>query len=338
MFSKLIDVAKEIRLELVEVYWILLIPLVCSLIAIELIKSGDEPAKPGNILKRVIISILLLISFNEVINVIGMLGDGVINKIDRLSDFKEVLKNLGPKKANLSNEWFNLREHILYVFSLFSYIIAYLGFFIAEALTQFVWLVLYTISPLMILAYIPQATANITMNLYKGLVKVIIWKLLWVVLGALLLKLAMEPEISGFEDYIMSIVMNLCIGFSMLFVPMAARSLINDGLEGATSAMSAIPTMATTGHIKATSKALAKGGVNKGTSTLGFAGRPLKNLANRSLQATRHNQVFSKKVKRPIKSAHNWYLELGMNKEQKNNFRKNMRKQYDIQRKKSRKN
>lgn len=167
------------RADLIEVYWILLVPLVCFLMAIELFKGGDEQPQGARILKRVVISILLLISFNQVVNVIGMLGDGVVDKIDKLSNLKEVLQSLGPKEENLSNEWFNLREHFLYLLSLVSYIIAYLGFFVAEVLTQFVWVILYTISPLMILAYIPVQTANVTGNLYKGLVKVIIWKILW---------------------------------------------------------------------------------------------------------------------------------------------------------------
>ena len=80
-------------------------------------------------------------------------------------------------------------ENILYAFSLIAYIIAYLGFFVAEALTQFVWVILYTVSPLMILAYVPVQTANVTSNLYKGLVKVVLWKIMWTILGALLLKM-----------------------------------------------------------------------------------------------------------------------------------------------------
>lgn len=250
MFNNIVSVAKDIRADLIEVYWILLVPLVCLLIVVELIKDSDSPPQGGRILKRVVISILLLMTFNFVANTIGLIGDGIIEKIDQIENMQEVLKNIGPKKENLSNEWFNLREHILYAFSLIAYIIAYLGFFVAEALTQFVWIILYTISPLMILAYVPAQTANITANLYKGLVKVVVWKILWCVLGALLLKMASEPMITGMADWILAIVMNLCIGLSMLFIPVATKSLINDGLEGAASALGAVPTFAATKFMK----------------------------------------------------------------------------------------
>ena len=84
---------------------------------------------------------------------------------------------------------FDLRGHILYTLALLAYLVAYLGFFVTESLVHFVWVVLYTLSPLMILAYVAKATANVTVNLYKGLVKVVVWKILWTVLSVLLLKL-----------------------------------------------------------------------------------------------------------------------------------------------------
>src|ERR1019366_6233584 len=94
-------------------------------------------------------------------------------------------------------------------------------------------------------------TASITASLYKGLIQVVTWKILWSLLGVLLLKLALDTENTGVEDYIMSIVVNLCIGVSMLFIPIFTKSLINDGLQGAATGLAAIPTMAAASAIKA---------------------------------------------------------------------------------------
>ena len=63
------------------------------------------------------------------------------------------------------------------------------------------------------------------------------------VLGVLLLKLAMNPQVGNMEDYLLSIILNLCIGLSMLFIPIATRSLINDGLESAASALASASAM-----------------------------------------------------------------------------------------------
>jgi hypothetical protein len=93
----------------------------------------------------------------------------------------------------------------------------------------------------MILCFVAPAVAGVTRALYSGLIKVIVWKVLWLILGALLLKLAQNASYNGLSDYLTAIVMNLCIGFSMLFVPLATKSLLKDGLEGISGTLSAIP-------------------------------------------------------------------------------------------------
>lgn len=250
MFQNLIAIARELRGELVEVYWVLLVPLLLILTILEMVKDNREPINVVDILRRTVISILLLMSFEETMNAISFIGDGILQKVSLKGNLWEVLTNLGPNKENVSNDWFNLREHVLYALSVLAYIIAYLGFFLAEAMTHFVWTILYILSPLMILAFIPKVTAQITVNLYQGLFKVLLWKILWTILGVLLLKLAIEPQYSGLEDYLQSIVMNLCIGLSMLFIPMATKSIINDGLSGAATVAVALPAAAVAQAIK----------------------------------------------------------------------------------------
>ncbi len=277
MFDQLAIVAKDIRLEILEIYWMLLVPLVLLLIVLEFFKAQKDQIDVFDILRRVVISIFLLLSFDYTINVIGMIGDGVIEKIDKITDVWEVLQNLGPNYEDSSSSMFDLRGHILYVFALLAYIIAYLGFFVAEALTHLVWVILFTVSPLMILAYVPKSTANVTANLYKGLLKVIIWKCLWTILGVLLLKLAMNPQIGGLEDYLLSIILNLCIGLCMLFIPIATRSLINDGMESAASALASAPAMAAATTAKLYATKVIKQGAAKTWGASKFAAKPLTN-------------------------------------------------------------
>ncbi len=279
MFGSLAGIAKDIRVEILEIYWILLIPLVLLLVIMESLKGSGNTVDVFDILRRVVVSMIMLFSLDYTIHMIGMVGDGVIGKIDKIANVWEVLTHLGPKEKDLSGGLFDLRGHILYIFSLISYIVALLGFFVAEALTHFVWVVLFTISPLMILAYVPKSTSHITVNLYKGLIKVVIWKILWTVLGVLLLKLAMSPQFHSMEDFIMSIVLNLCIGLSMLFIPIATRSLINDGLESAASALASAPAMATVTAAKFYAQKFAKQGMihtlGAGQSLGQFMAKPL---------------------------------------------------------------
>ncbi|MCB9092878.1 MAG: hypothetical protein H6621_00090 [Halobacteriovoraceae bacterium] len=311
MFSNIVEVAKDIHAEMLTVYWILIAPLVVLLIILEFFKGEQENPNVEAILKRAVISMLLLFSLNFVINTIGMIGDGIVGRIDKITNVWDVLKNLGPNYENSSGDWFNLRENILYAIAVLAYLIAYLGFFVAEALTHFVWVVLFVVSPLMILAYIPNQTASITGNLYKGLIKVIVWKVLWTVLGALLLKLAMNPQFTGLEDYLMAIVLNLCIGLSMLFIPIATRSLINDGMEGAASAIAAVPTMATATAIKSqAAKWMNKGG-RTAKDGLGFASKPLTN------PITGRAKIMSQKLQPRLEKMKHHYSEINLPKEAK---------------------
>ena len=220
------------------------------LIILEFLKEDQQPINVVYILRRTIISVLLLISFEEVMHTLSFLSDGILQKLDQKNNFLEVMGHFGPSTNSKSSSLFDFREHILYFIAIVAYMIAYLGFFFAEALTHFVWAILYIISPLMILAFIPRQTAFVTGNLYKSLIQVVLWRILWSTLGALLLRLAAELQFMGFEDYLEFIVMNLCVGVSMLLVPMATRSLINDGLSSTASGFATAPAQLAMKYIK----------------------------------------------------------------------------------------
>jgi hypothetical protein len=270
MFEYLGSVGAELHAQMVQMYWILLVPFVVFLFTLEVIK--DENPNLRDLFRRIVFSVLLLLTFDWTLQTIGILGDAVTEKINGLQRLSEVLQNLGPNYSG-KDSWFNVRETILYVFSIAAYLIAYLGFFVATALTHFVWTILYVAAPLMILMYVSRHTERVTMSLYKGLVQVVIWKILWSILGVLLLKLAIQPEVTGLEDYIMSIVVNLCIGFSMLFIPIATRSLISDGMSSVASTLAAVPALAAGGAVK---MAAAKYG-GKIAGAAAFAAKPATN-------------------------------------------------------------
>ncbi len=240
MSPEVLAVARSIRSEMIGIYWTLLPLVLVIMVIIELLAS--QP-KVGEILKRVFISVLLLITFPYVSGFIASIGDSITDKLTGLNDAYSVLSELGPKKMEGSQGggFFDLRGHFLYFLALLAYLIAYLGFFMADALTQYTWVLLEVCSPLMILCYVAPGVAGVTSSLYSGLTKVIVWKVLWLILGALLLQLAQNASYDGLSEYLSAIVLNLCIGFSMLFVPLATKSLLKDGFEGISGTLSAVP-------------------------------------------------------------------------------------------------
>lgn len=319
------EVGRQLRGELIEVYWTLLVPFVVLLIILEFFK--EEPPNVGDTLRRVVVSILMLYSFDYVINAIAMVGDGITDRIDGIQKLWDVLKNLGPNYNNASGEWFNLRETAIYFFNIAAYIIAYLGFFVATALIHFVWTVLYICSPLMILMYVSKSTAHVTKSLYTGLIQVVTWKILYSILGVLLLKMAMNPQVTGMEDYLMSIIVNLCIGVSMLFIPIATKSLVNDGLQGAASALAAVPTMAAGVAIKGAALAASKKLAAKGAMAGNFMSLPAQNWTGAKMDKMRARMEPTMVKAREMKEQ--WKV-LGMDKDKaarvrNQNFRRNNR-------------
>ena len=270
MFDFLPDVCRELRGNLIEVYWLLLIPYVVFSLCMEFFKIPETGSGAAKIIKRAVVSMLLLYSFEECMNVIAMISDGITDKIGGIVQLKDLLNKIGENYNKSEVSWLRMREAILYIISFLSYIVAYLGVFVAEVLIHLTWSILYVVSPLMILMHVSEKTSFVTANLYKGLINVVTWKVFWSILAILLLKMATAPESADFENFVTSILMNLCIGFCMLFVPMATRSLISDGLSTAASTLAAIPAIAAFGATKLYAKKFAKGGLGEVTS--GFKG------------------------------------------------------------------
>jgi hypothetical protein len=282
MFEYLGTAGSELHAEMLKIYWVLIIPFVLLLFGLELLK--DESPNARDIIRRFLISVLMLLTFDWCINSIASIGDAVTSQIGGMEQLSDVLTKLGPNYSG-HDSLFSLRETTIYIFSLAAYIIAYLGFFVATALTHFVWAILYVCSPLMILMYVSRSTSYVTASLYKGLIQVVIWKILWSILGVLLLKLAVQPQVAGMEDYLMAIVMNLCIGVSMLFIPLATKSLISDGMNSVASTLALAPAFAASGAVKLAASRFTAKAAQGIKSTAAFAAKPVTNpIAGRAEQ------------------------------------------------------
>ena len=77
---------------------------------------------------------------------------------------------------------------------------------------------------------------------------------MWSLLGVILLELSTRSQGLGWDDFFTTMIVNLCIGVSMLFVPFATKSLLNDGLTGLATSMSAAPSYAAIKTLRSFSK------------------------------------------------------------------------------------
>ncbi len=226
------EVCNELHSEFVTLYWLMILPLTVLLIMLEFFKTEEKEPNATRVLTRAVISIVLLVSFKETINLIAFIGDGISSRIDGLTSMEEVATTLLNGFSREAPTLYKIREAFIFLLNFISYVLAYFGIFIANALIHFVWSILYVCAPLMILCHIPESTANVCKNLYKGLLTVISWKLLWSILSILLLKLAAEQTTENSDNAINTAIINLSIALSILFIPFFSKSLIGDGLSG----------------------------------------------------------------------------------------------------------
>lgn len=291
---------------MVQVYWIILPALVAFLLILEMLKNQGQSPNANEIIRRTVISILLLLSFGFVVNTIGTLSDGITAKIDNTQNLWETIKQMGPNSQGESDGLFDMKGHVVYFFSIGAYLISYIGFFASVALMNFVWAILYVCAPLMILCYIPPVTAGVVGNLYRGLVSVATWKILWTLLGSLLLKLAITPKSAGIDDVFLSMVMNLLIGVSMLLIPLFTKSLIGDGLQSASAALATAPGLMATKSLTLAAKSM---GRKAGMNSLGFMGAAAKPLTN---PIAGRAKMFGNRIRPHMNQFSNAYSEIGL--------------------------
>lgn len=232
MYNWLPEVCREIRADMIQMYWLLIIPLVIFCAILILANGGEESGAGAKLLKRTMLSVILLLTFDDCMNLIAQLADGIADKINGFAQLKQVLEETGKVIQAQETGWLEFRQWVIFFINFFAYCVAYLGFFFAEAITHFVWAILYIASPLMILMFVSEKTAFVTANLFKGIINVATWKVMWSILAVLLLKLMTAPQVGGVDNFLMSAIVNLCVGISMLFVPFATKSLIGDGMSG----------------------------------------------------------------------------------------------------------
>lgn len=304
MFDWLPEVAREVRFNLINLYWILITPFCIFLIILEFFKIPEKNIGAGMIIKRSFISMLLLLTFDDVVNLISIISDGIVEKIEGPTKLMNLMETLKYKYTQYEGGIFDLKESIIFFLNLLAYLIAYLGIFVSNALIHFVMGILYCVSPLMILMYCSEKTSFICGNLYKGLLSVMSWRILWSILGVFLLKLATSSEIGSWNNVFTSIVINLCIGLSMLLIPFFTKSLLSDGLVSAASGMAAAPAFLATGAAKA--YAIKKMGQGVSMVSGGFknyVGRPLwKNTGGQVINEIQNSAKFASEIGRMDKA------------------------------------
>ncbi len=197
------------------------------------LKSGS-PDFP-DIVKRCLVASLLLVSFPWVSNMILDLGNGLAAQISNMQGLNTFMQMAEAKSRDYATAksviLLKFDDLFIAVLSFASFILLYFSRYVTIALYVFYWVLLCILSPLMILCYIFPGTTKITTNLYKGLIEVSLWKALWAIMSAMLTSLSFGTMYKSDGSYASLIVLNFVISIALLFTPLIARSLINQGIQ-----------------------------------------------------------------------------------------------------------
>jgi hypothetical protein len=211
-------------------------------------KSPQGSPEFIDILKRAVISSLLLAAFPEISKAILFIAEGITERIDHLNGIDTVIRMAQEKSESISfsltGALLQFNELLIATLSFLSYMLLYIARYLMIAMYHFFWAFYIVSAPLLLLFNLFEGTQQVTVNLFKGMIEVACWKIVWAILGAMLSALAFGDAYQTEGGPLTLIVMNFVIAIAMLLTPMLVRSLIGPGLQSMSSAISPMAVIA----------------------------------------------------------------------------------------------
>jgi len=242
-FDLLGGLAKELHLEFVKLYYLLLPVFFCLAVVIAWFKSPTGSPEFVDIIKRVVIATILLVAFPDISKAIVMVADGITQKIDDLNSLDQMIKMAKVKSENYSfsptSILLQFNDLIIATLTFLSYLVLYIARYLTIAMYHFFWIFFMISAPLLLLFNIFRDTQTITTNLFKGMIEVACWKIVWAILGAMLTALSFGDAYSAEGNYLTLIVMNFVIACAMLMTPMMVKSIVGSGVHAMSSTLGA---------------------------------------------------------------------------------------------------
>lgn len=203
-------------------------------IVLELFKlpMGGTP-EVNQLVGRLLIAVVLMVAVPDVMNILADISDAVTNQLGSFNDFQHVKERLKEQLANLSWSWVSVKDAVLLVISLLSYVVLLIGLHMADAIFMYAWVLLYVFSPILTACYVLPATSTATKTLFKSLFEVTVWKCLWAVMGALVWSMAAsqvnDPKYQ--LNFITVIILNLLLFASLWKVPAMTSAFLSGGVS-----------------------------------------------------------------------------------------------------------
>ena len=253
-FNLMGSLMRELHQEFVRMYYLMLPVFFCLSIAVTWFRAPGNSIDFIDVLKRAMISTLLLAAFPEISQAIVFVADGVALKIDSMNTLDSVIRMAKEKSesypAGPSSILLGFNDLLMAVLTFLSFLILFIARYLMIAMYHFFWVFYMVSAPLLLLFNLFPATGNITANLFRGMIEVACWKIVWAILGAMLASLAFGDTYRTEGAYVTIVVMNFVIAIAMLATPLFVKSIGSQGAQAmasgigqqAVAAIAAVPT------------------------------------------------------------------------------------------------
>ena len=240
-YSALIPISHQLHQTFVNLFYLMLPVAFALAIALDWFRNPQGSPDFLDTFKRAVISTLLVTAYPEISSLILSLSSGIADRISDLSGLDSMIQMAAEKTKGYSMSPFSIvlgfNDLLIAIISFLSYLILYFARFITVALFHFIWMMLYILSPLLILLHLFRGTSQITQNLFRNMIEVSCYKIIWAVLSVMITHLPLGNAYSVEGNYFTVIFLNFIIAFAMLFTPLIVKSLIGSGLTSASESL-----------------------------------------------------------------------------------------------------
>ena len=238
-FDLLGTLMRDLHQDFVRMYYLMLPVFFALSVAMTWFKSPQGSPEFIDVIKRAVISTILLVAFPDISKAIIFIADGIAERIDHLNSLDTIIRMAQEKSQNYSfsptSILLQFNDLLIATLSFLSYLVLYIARYLTIAMYHFFWVFFTITAPLLLLFNMFASTSQITKNLFKGMIEVACWKIVWAILGAMLAALSFGDAYRAEGAYLTLIVMNFVIAIAMLMTPMMVRSLVGSGLQSMSS-------------------------------------------------------------------------------------------------------
>lgn len=234
-FGLLGSLMRDLHQEFVRIYYLMLPVFFCLSVVVTWVRTPQGSIEFLDVLKRAVISTVLLVAFPEVSQAIIFIADGIAERVDHLQGLDMFLRMAQEKAMSFTfvknTLLLQFPDLLISLLAFVSYLILYIARYLTIAMYHFYWIFYMVSAPLLLLFNLFPSTSQISANLFRGMVEVACWKIVWAILGAMLAALSFGDAYQAEGNYLTLMVMNFVIAISMLRTPAIVQSLVGAGFH-----------------------------------------------------------------------------------------------------------